>query len=299
MDFELDRAIAVRPRGEGSYETDLDGRWVVGGGVNGGYLLALIGHAVSTELAAEAHPDPVSVSAYFLTPSVAGPAVVRVRRLRVGGRRTTVTASLVQQSDGQEVERMTVLAVFGRLPEDADAPDDPDALDDPGALDDRGVPSALARQPEPPGLPPLEECIEPRVVAPPEFLRVSPLLERFGTRLDPTHAGWMLGEPNRTGVVQGWFRLADERPLDPVALLLAVDALPPVTLNLGLPGWAPTLELTAYVRGRPAPGWAVVRHATRTVSGGLFEEDCEVWDSRGVLVAQSRQLALLPRPPRA
>ena len=34
---------------------------------------------------------------------------------------------------------------------------------------------------------------------------------------------------------------------------------------------------------------------TRNVAGGYFEEDCEVWDSTGRLVAQSRQLAGMPR----
>ena len=77
---------------------------------------------------------------------------------------------------------------------------------------------------------------------------------------------------------------------------MAVDALPPVTFNLGIMGWAPTLELTAHIRAKPAPGWLRLRHHTRNIAGGMFEEDCEVWDSADRLVAQSRQLALLPRP---
>ena len=78
-------------------------------------------------------------------------------------------------------------------------------------------------------------------------------------------------------------------------LLLVVDALPPATFDLGMPGWAPTLELTAHVRAKPAPGPLRVRHVTRNVAHGMFEEDCVVWDSDDRLVAQSRQLALLPR----
>ena len=96
------------------------------------------------------------------------------------------------------------------------------------------------------------------------------------------------------GMLQGWFRLHDREP-DPLALLTAVDSLPPVTFDLGLPGWAPTLELTVHVRALPEPGWLKLRHATRNVAGGYFEEDCEVWDSAGRLVAQSRQLARMPR----
>ncbi len=50
-----------------------------------------------------------------------------------------------------------------------------------------------------------------------------------------------------------------------------------------------------HVRAVPAPGWLKVSHRTRNVAGGMFEEDCEVWDSSGRLVAQSRQLAMQPR----
>ena len=278
-DYELDRGIAVSPTGAGQagvgeYAGHLDGGWVVGGGVNGGYVLAVLGNAVRAELAEIGQPDPISVSAYFLTPSRPGPALVRVRRVREGKRRTTVAASLVQEQDGVEVERISTLAVFGDLGDPAE--------------------SAVERQVDPPELPPFEQCFGMED-APAEVREMAPLLQRFGTRFDPACAGWAVGQPSGRGVMQGWFRLTDERPLDPIALLMVLDALPPATFDLGRPGWAPTLELTAHVRAKPAPGVAIVRHATRNVAGGYFEEDCEVWDSTGRLVAQSRQLALLPR----
>ncbi|GAA2150260.1 hypothetical protein GCM10009844_30990 [Nocardioides koreensis] len=36
-------------------------------------------------------------------------------------------------------------------------------------------------------------------------------------------------------------------------------------------------------------------HATRNMAGGMFEQDCDVWDAAGRLVAQSRQPARQPR----
>jgi acyl-CoA thioesterase len=53
--------------------------------------------------------------------------------------------------------------------------------------------------------------------------------------------------------------------------------------------------LTAHVRARPAPGWLRCVFTTRFVTGGFLEEDGELWDDTGRLVAQSRQLALIPR----
>ena len=124
---------------------------------------------------------------------------------------------------------------------------------------------------------------------------MAPLMERFDMRFDPASAGWVVGAPSGRGMLQAWFRLAGGREPDPIALLAVADALPPVTFDLGRPGWAPTLELTVHVRARPAPGWLKVRHQTSNLAGGLFEEDCEVWDSAGRLVAQARQLARVPR----
>jgi Acyl-CoA thioesterase C-terminal domain len=59
--------------------------------------------------------------------------------------------------------------------------------------------------------------------------------------------------------------------------------------------WTPTVELTAHVRARPAAGWLRCVFTTRFVTGGFLEEDGEVWDETSTLVAQSRQLALIPR----
>jgi hypothetical protein len=274
MDSEFDRTTAVSRRADAaSYDALLDPGWQVGGGLNGGYLLAVLGTAVASTAGAHGHPDPFILTAHYLSASRPGAATISTDVLRNGGSLTTVAATLTQEQDGAEVPRLTALASYGDL---------------------RGLTDEVATTAEEPDLPPRERCV-PTSAAPDEFRRTAPLLDRFDLLADPACVGWALGEPSRRGMLQGWFRLHDEREPDPLSLLLAVDALPPVTFDLGRMGWAPTLELTVHVRARPAPGWLKLRHATRNVAGGYFEEDCEVWDAAGRLVAQSRQLARVPR----
>ena len=95
----------------------------------------------------------------------------------------------------------------------------------------------------------------------------------------------------------GWIRSAHGRAVDPLFLLTVADALPPVTLELGIPGWVPTVELTVLLRCVPADGWLRVVQRARSVHGGWLDEECEVWDSTGRLVAQARQLAGYREPP--
>ena len=70
--------IQVAAAGEGRYDADLSDGWVVGGGVNGGYLLSVIGNAISTALPSK--PDPITMSAYFLSPGRSRPGHGRGRR---------------------------------------------------------------------------------------------------------------------------------------------------------------------------------------------------------------------------
>ncbi len=269
---EFDRAIALRPAGGGRYDGELGAGWRIGGGINGGLLLAVAANALSLEL--PEHPDPVSISCYYLSACVPGPATVRTEIVRRGRSLSTGTASLYQDGpDGTPVERLRVLASFGDL----------------ATHDGEVLTSATALQ-----LPPVEQCIGVEH-APASFVQQAALLERLDLRLDPATVGWALGQPSKEGRIQGWFRLADGREPDPLALLLVADALPPATFDLGMPGWAPTVELTVHLRAKPAPGWLRVGHATRNLAGGYFEEDAEIWDSAGRLVAQSRQLARVPR----
>ncbi len=76
---------------------------------------------------------------------------------------------------------------------------------------------------------------------------------------------------------------------------MAVDGLPPTVFGLGASGWAPTVELTWYMRAVPVPGPLRVAAWCRSVGGGWFDEEAEVWDEAGTLVAQSRQLARVGR----
>jgi len=260
-------AVAHQPGIGGEYAADLSAGWIVGGGVNGGFLLSVIANAIRASVPTK--PDPISVSAYYLSASVPGPATVTTQVKRDGGSIATVAADLLQ--DG--TARISALATFGDL----------------AALPEASETTAVA-----PDLPPREQCV-PNTMAPEELRAIVPMMERFDMLFHPDHIGWAVGQPSGKGVISAWFRLKDGREPDPISLLAAVDLLPPVTFDLGRPGWAPTLELTAHVRAVPAPGWLRLQHATRNVAGGMFEEDCEVWDSAGHLVAQSRQLARLPR----
>ncbi|MFT3661125.1 MAG: thioesterase family protein [Gordonia sp. (in: high G+C Gram-positive bacteria)] len=102
------------------------------------------------------------------------------------------------------------------------------------------------------------------------------------------------GEP----AIRGWVRPKDgpaqRADLDLDFPVLVCDISPPVVMNLGLFGWAPTVQLTTFVRRIPRPGWLRFAATSTEVGQGMFSEDHVVVDCSGALVAQSRQLALIP-----
>ncbi|MDN5794281.1 MAG: thioesterase family protein [Intrasporangium sp.] len=269
---EFDAAMQLRPESPGRWSGAFHDGWTIGNAINGGVAMALGLTALGRHLAEDPaetnrHVDPVVLSAYFMTASLGGPCTVETETLRCGRRLSTGQISVWQPgTDGTPVERMRALASLGNH----------DTID-------------TARQASPPDLPPPDRCV-PSDAAPPDFLSQSPFLDRLDLRLDPDTAGWAMGKPSMRGLMRGWLRLKDGREPDTTMLMWALDAFPPVAFDLGIYGWAPTLEFTGHIRRRPAPGWLRVVLSSDTTTGDLMEEDATIWDSAGNLVAQSRQL---------
>ncbi len=257
---ELDEDTAVSPVAEGMWQADVGSRWNVGSAPNGGYLLAIAARAV---LATTGRPDPLSVTAHYVSPPEPGPLQVAVETVRSGRRYATATAALRQG----EREAVRVLAAVGDL----------------AAM--QGPTRVAAEAPTVPGP---SGCVEP-----PDGGWVPEVARRYDLRLVPAAGD---PPPDRPYEVSGWIRLADGAPPSVLALLAFADAFPPAVLGPLDVGWVPTIELTVHVRARPAPGWVLGRFATRFLVDGLLEEDGELWGEDGRLLAESRQLALvMPR----
>ncbi len=243
--------------------------WLIGRGINGGVLMALGVAAAASGLAAVGHPDLLTWGAHFLSAAPAGPVEVRVEVLRVGRTVSTAEMRVVQRDDeGRAHERVRMTGTFGTL--------------------DRAEP--VHRAPAPPSMPGPDECLPARRDGSPVAQGIV-LLDRMDARIDPSTAGFAMGRPTGRGVIRAWLRLRDGREPDVTMLPWAVDALMPVSFDLGAPGWAPTMELSGQLLGRPAPGWLLAELTTDTVVGDLLVEDACLWDSTGRLVARSRQLA--------
>ncbi|WP_255621343.1 thioesterase family protein [Pseudonocardia sp. DSM 110487] len=261
-------AIGLTPRGDGRFAAELGTRFTVGTKAHGGLLMVLLARAglarVDTERPGAA-PDPLVIAADYLRAPDPGPVELDTELLKLG--RTASVVAVRMRQDGRLVLAATVTA--GRLPDDgvrwSDLPEMP-AEPTPDAIDPRDSGVALG---------------------------VAGACElRYDT---PTFA-FARGE-KAPPLLRGWARPRGE-PTDVLFALLSGDIMAPTVFNLGgRVGWAPTVQLTALLRERPAPGWLRIEARTRAVAGDWFDEDVTVVDSAGRLVCQARQLALSPLAP--
>lgn len=266
-EFEFDAETRLGGGGP-AFTARITDRWNGLAGVNGGFMLTLCTQALGQVLP---FPDPVVISGFFLRPGSPGQAEVTTEVVRVG--KTTAFGQAGLSRDGKEVVRAT--AAFTDLPLAADR------------AAERGAP--VYSRTAPPSLPPPDACLpvpSGSLSGVPGVTLTDRLDFRFGTA-----PGWLAGQPSGDPAAEFWMRFRDGREPDLRSLPLLLDAAAPMVLEVG--ALSTTLEITVHLRAHPAPGWLACRALTRHVGGGYHEEDFEIWDSAGALVAQSRQLAVL------
>lgn len=257
------------------YRIDIDPVFTIGPKVHGGALQVISAHAARRAFA-ETAPDPdasgaadlvpVAVSSEYLgAPDPAGVDVVAWIRKR--GRRISVVDVEIAQNGRTLVHSSVTL---GRADTGQARYVAPGEL---GTMPAEPVEGGLAVQNSP-----MAAIIN----------MVSVLDLVFEPRSVPFVHG-DVGEP----LIRFWARPIGADP-DVFFALLSGDLSAPVVMNLGVFGWAPTTQLTTYVRRVPAPGWLRVEASTAEVGSKWFSEDHRILDSTGALVAESRQLALVP-----
>ncbi len=256
--FALDTAVS--PLGEGVYRAEIRPDWRVER-PNGGYVAAVLLRAVTAEVG-DPGRSPRSVTIHYLRPPEDGPVEVAVTVERTGRSMSAVSGRLSQA--GEVLALALVAAGTSR-----------DAF-------------ALHEAPAPEVAPP-EDC--PLAPLPPFRIR---LREQFEIRHAIGPQAFTAGDEPVTG---GWLRLRDPEPTDAHVLVQAADAWVPAIFGvtaerLGVP----TVDLTVHLRQAVLPdddGWLLVRFQTRLAAAGYLEEDGEIWDRAGRLLAHSRQLAVI------
>ena len=254
------RAVAGKP---GHFDANLNADWTIGPKPHGGVMIALCANAAGLGYGDGAHP--VAVSANFLSAPDPGPVQLATTVRKRGRRIGLVDVELVQG------DRTCVHAVVTLGEPEHDAR--------PLFCVDHEAARMAA---EPPG--------DVEAIGPGHPGAAINNLAR-GCDIRP-HVVESVAD-GEAPVFRIWVR-PKVGPVDVLFALMCGDISLPVPYAVGRRGWAPTVQLTAYLRGVPADGWLRVLCTTTEIGQDWFDEDHTVVDSSGRIVVQTRQLALVP-----
>jgi acyl-CoA thioesterase len=110
--------------------------------------------------------------------------------------------------------------------------------------------------------------------------------------IHPDHAWWNRdsNDKNNEARCSAFLEMQGGIP-DQFCLSFYSDILPPVVSNkYGPLGWIPTITLTTHIRQLPSTSELYADFKASDINKGYFEQDCNIWDLNGNLVASSRQL---------
>ncbi|GAY14652.1 thioesterase family protein [Mycobacterium sp. shizuoka-1] len=276
----FDDALTLRPLDHG-FEANLNEHWTIGPKIHGGVMLALCAKAGREGYGNTGGPqrsdsgigtdfEPVAVSADFLSAPDPGPVRLITSVHKRGRRIGLVDVELVQG------ERTCVRAVVTL--------GEPEHRTEP-LLSANPVTAVMSVEP-----PADVEPIGPGHPA----AAINNLARGCDIRPELTETVGDTGAP----VFKIWVR-PKAGPVDVFFALMCGDISVPVCYAVGRRGWAPTVQMTAYLRGMPAEGWLRVTCTTTQIGQDWFDADHTVVDSAGRIIVQTRQLALVPAPENA
>ncbi|HTN99283.1 MAG TPA: thioesterase family protein [Microthrixaceae bacterium] len=264
---------AVARTGEGRYRAVVDKSWWIVAGPNGGYVAAIVLRAIVAEVA-DATRRPRSMTLQYLRPPRVGAVEVEVVVERSGRSVTNVTAKLAQ--DGR-----TLVVALASLGVDRQAPT--------SFNEDPGLPTMSDGSP----VPRVSEIPE----APIDPSRDIPMRQHYDLR-------WVLGErpfseersADARALSGGWIRPAEAEPIDEVVLAAMTDAwMPPIFSRVAEPLAVPTIDLTIHFRGLPEDPLAHCFGVfdSPIARDGYLVEHGKIYSAEGLLLAESRQLAVV------
>ncbi len=279
-------AMELTSAGDGVYDGELNEHWTIGEKVHGGAMLALCANAARTQHSGGV--EPIAISGNFLWAPDPGPMRVHTTVRKRGRRVSLIDVELSQRVRTGDVGAPPARRAGGRSREEQKvAVRASVTLGEP----EHHVPPLLSvnpviplMQPEPP--PGLEPIGPGHRMADIVHLAHGCDIRPSLTTMEPRSDG---GPP----VIEYWVRPKGVAP-DVLFALLCGDVSAPVTFGVNRFGWAPTVQLTAYLRALPADGWLRVLCTTVQIGQDWFDEDHIVVDCEGHIVVQSRQLAMVP-----
>jgi acyl-CoA thioesterase len=261
----FERDTRVTPAGGDRFDARIDSGWWIVDGPNGGYVAAILLRAMELAVA-DPERAPRSLSIHYTARPAEGPVQIETHVERRGRSLSSVSARMTQD------DRLLCLALaaFSKSREGHD----------------------FCHTPMPEVAPP-DEC--------------EPLLPRIEIHRRYEHR-WAIGQQPFSGgssraLCGGWIRASEPRVADAALVTAYTDAFPPAIFSLvaegAISGAVPTIDLTIHFRetlplaGAAPDDFALAIFRSRQSRDGFMEEDGEIWSRDGVLLAQSRQLALV------
>jgi acyl-CoA thioesterase len=264
---QFQSALNLTKASENIFSFTPDSRYFVGNTPHGGYLLALMNKALSSVLN---HPSSINSNVYYLDRTDPKPAELHVEVIRTSKGTSMGQVRLMQ--DG----RLTCL--FSALCSDFQYMKGYSGLKTP-------LPEIMNSVPEDQFKVMNYENL--KAGSTPSFI------QQLEMSVHPDHAWWDRDISMDVAEARcSAFLELKGGAADTFVLSYLADILPPVVQNkYGSLGWVPTLTLTCNIRQLPKTNRLFIDGLAKDISNGYFEQDCNIWDMDGNLVATSRQLA--------